>query len=124
MNNKLTRAIALSATLAVLSGCVITVHDDKDSDSSSSWKVRQTENRNIITELSIGTDINQVTDLLGPADDSEGFEKQGKTYIVLFYRTHHRHEDGKTSRDETTPLIFKDGKLVGWGQSVLLKHQP
>ena len=31
-------------------------------------------------------------------------------------RTHRTHSDGDTTRDETTPLVFEDGKLVGIGE--------
>ena len=37
---------------------------------------------------------------------------------VLFYRTNHKHSDGETTRDETTPLVFRNDQLVGWGTRV------
>jgi len=36
----------------------------------------------------------------------------------LFYRTRRTEADGETSRDETTPLVFKNNELVGWGLKV------
>ena len=39
----------------------------------------------------------------------------GSEIEVLFFRTRHRHSDGETTPDETTPLVFVDGELVGWG---------
>ena len=58
------------------------------------------------------------TDRLGTPADSEAFTRDGEEVRVLFYRTQHRHSDGETSRDETTPLVFRSGELVGWGQRV------
>jgi hypothetical protein len=36
---------------------------------------------------------------------------------VLFYRTHRRDGDGVTTKDECTPLVFKNGLLIGWGDA-------
>ncbi len=114
----------LAAMIAVtsLTGCVITVHDDGER-SGASWRERQVENRKAISQLQLGTSINQITEQLGGADDSEGFKRDGKSYVVLYYRTTRRHQDGETTRDETTPLIFEDGLLVGWGHSVLHQYR-
>ncbi|NVJ59196.1 MAG: DUF3192 domain-containing protein [Gammaproteobacteria bacterium] len=115
----------LIATLVTtsLSGCVIAIHDGEEGHRSS-WEVRQQDNRAMISQLMIGENIEKVVDRLGPADDTEGFEIAEKSYVVLFYRTRHKHEDGLTTRDETTPLIFQNGKLLGWGDTVLAKYQP
>lgn len=43
----------------------------------------------------------------------------GRRHRVLFFRTQHRHSDGETSRDETTPLVFRNDTLIGWGDDVL-----
>jgi hypothetical protein len=42
----------------------------------------------------------------------------------LFYRTQRKHSDGETTRDETTPLVFRDNRLIGWGDGVYndLRH--
>ena len=36
-------------------------------------------------------------------------------YEVLFFRTHRTHSDGETTKDECTPLVFRDGVLIGFG---------
>jgi hypothetical protein len=43
---------------------------------------------------------------------------------VLLYRTRLVREDGRTTRDETTPLVFVDGELVGWGESAVENATP
>jgi hypothetical protein len=45
----------------------------------------------------------------------------GATYQVLYYRTHRTHSDGETTKDETTPLVFKDSALIGWGMDALAR---
>ncbi len=119
--NAVKTLIAAVIASTTLSGCVIAIHD-RDVQNDPSWKERQTENREYINQLSTGVKINQVTDALGGADDTEGFEKDGKQYVVLYYRTQHRRGDGNTTRDETTPLVFENGRLVGWGHAVLDRY--
>ena len=42
----------------------------------------------------------------------------GEEVQVLFYRTNHKHSDSGTTRDETTPLVFRNDQLAGWGTRV------
>lgn len=108
--------LTLAAFLATsLSGCVLVV-DDHDFDS---WKSQQRENREMINGLALQTERSSVLLKLGQPNFSEAFIKGDDKYQVLYYRTQHRHSDGATSKDETTPLIFKNGKLIGWGNKTL-----
>lgn len=119
MNNTWKLAIAAAATLT-LSGCVIVTDPDDDWDrSSSAWEYRQKDNHAYITDLRLGAPMDQVRAELGRPDFSEGFSSNGSEVIVLRYRTQHRHSDGETTYDETTPLVFVDGALAGWGESVV-----
>ena len=61
----------------------------------------------------------QVVGRLGAPHFSEAFTRDGEEFRVLFFRTRHRHSDGETSRDETTPLVFRNDTLIGWGDDVL-----
>lgn len=114
---------ALSAGLVVLSlaGCVISVNDGDGSDWGSDWKDRQEENRAAIAHLDIGMSRDEVEKRMGSPDFTEAFSHDGSEYHVLHYRTQHRHSDGETTLDETTPLVFKDGALVGWGDTLYRK---
>ena len=58
---------------------------------------------------------------LGAPDFSEAFQHNDDNYRVLYYRTQHRHSDGDTTIDETTPLVFKNDHLIGWGEDILMK---
>ena len=111
--------IIISTFLALsLSGCIIV---DRDSwrDSDSSWEKRQTNNKKIISKLEINDSRDSVVSQLGAPDFSEAFSNGDKHYRILFYRTSHEHSDGDTTKDETTPLVFLNNSLVGWGQDAL-----
>lgn len=112
-------------TLAT-AGCVISVNDDDgwSSKDDDGWQQRQRRNRDAIEQLELGRTQDSVTAELGAADLSEAFVRDGREYQVLFYRTHREHKDGRTNRDETTPLVFVDGLLVGWGESAVANAAP
>ncbi len=116
------RAAAFSALLGMmLSGCVLSIHDDGDDGNGDGdhWRARQARNKQTIDHLELGRSMTSVTDELGAPDTTESFLRNGQPYNVLLYRTRLVHSDGHTSRDETTPLVFADGKLVGWGESAI-----
>ncbi len=113
----LSTAIAAAISIS-LSGCVI-VAPDHDYGSQSDWQKTQQENLKHISQLSLNTSRQSVLDKLGAPNISEAFDKNGKTYQVLYYRTQHRHSDSQTTKDETTPLVFLNDQLIGWGEQAL-----
>lgn len=112
--------VFICGLITSLTGCVI-VSGDNDSDWSDnhSWQAEQKENRNIISELSLNSNRQQVQSKLGKPAFTEAFMIAETEYHILYYRTHHHHSDGKTTKDETTPLVFKNNRLIGWGEKVL-----
>jgi hypothetical protein len=111
------RLLIGSFALLLLSGCVVV--NGESSWHDSDWKKEQRKNREAIAELQIGMERSQVVSRLGVPDYSEAFSRDGDEFRVLFFRTRHRHSDGETSRDETTPLVFRNDLLIGWGDDVL-----
>lgn len=109
------KLFAVSVLTATLSGCVVAIGDKTDSRSESSWQKAQTNNLQQINQLQLGARADDVRSLLGAPDFSELFEKDGEQVLVLFYRTHHVKSDNKTTKDECTPLVFKNNLLTGWG---------
>ncbi|ABV37916.1 conserved hypothetical protein [Shewanella sediminis HAW-EB3] len=81
------------------------------------WEDRQAYINGKLTEISIGQSITQIKSLMGKADFSEAKMVNESTLQVLFYRTHHTKSDGETTRDECTPLLFRDQKLISWGDA-------
>jgi hypothetical protein len=43
----------------------------------------------------------------------------GKAYLVLFYYTDVKQLDDRITDDELTPVVFRDGKVVGVGTAYL-----
>ncbi|UTA47247.1 DUF3192 domain-containing protein [Simiduia sp. 21SJ11W-1] len=108
-----TRMLAMVMVLG-LSACVINV--GKDGEYHSDWGKREVKNRDIISSLVVDTQEALVREQLGKPDFSEGYSRADGQYRVLFYRTQRQQEDGITTKDECTPLVFKNGVLVGWGE--------
>lgn len=117
----LVRLSAIALLSLSVAGCIIV---DGEHVSHDSWSDNQRENREAISQLQINMPSNDVIRQLGPPDASEAFTLQGEEIRVLFYRTQRKHADGETTRDETTPLVFRDDLLSGWGDAVYaqLRH--
>ncbi|MGI5309229.1 DUF3192 domain-containing protein [Rheinheimera sp. WS51] len=111
------KLIVTSGLVLALSGCVVAVGGKNDNDTvgDSSWEKTQRHNQQQVNQLTLDLSAEHIRSLMGAPDFSETFTKEGETIQVLFYRTHHMKSDGKTTKDECTPLIFKQDKLVGWG---------
>ena len=94
----------------------------------------RSENRARIERLQLGMTVDQVKEIMGASSTwlneaigwvsnpyrSESFvDKDGQTVLVLYYYTRINQSDNLITDDELTPIGFRDGKLVGWGQSYL-----
>ncbi|TAA47527.1 DUF3192 domain-containing protein [Corallincola spongiicola] len=88
------------------------------------WEDRQVYNRNYINSLSLDTPILQATIIeeLGAPDIAEAITFEDYTYQVVFYRTQHVSSDAKTTKDECTPLLFKNGELVAFGEGTYKRY--
>ena len=119
--NKMFKTARLAAILlssATLSGCVVAIGNDAFQEDEA-WQQTQKRNDRYIESVLIGTSINAIRADLGEADFQDSFQRNGEVFEVLYYRTQHRHSDGKTTRDETTPLVFIEGALVGYGPTAV-----
>jgi len=52
---------------------------------------------------------------------SEILQARDKTLEVVYYVTDVKREDAAITDDELTPLVFDNGKLIGWGWSFLVE---
>ena len=105
-----------------LTGCVINVGDgESDWDSNGSWQKTQETNRGNLAKVSLGMSKDQVTTLMGTADFNEAYVQQDKEVHVLFYRTQRLKGDGKTTKDECTPVVISNNTVVGWGEMAYSK---
>lgn len=115
MKNTLKACLIAAPLLVSLSGCVISVDGDGFDGHNASWEDRQHKNRRIIADLDLDISAEQVKSRLGVPDFNELIKRDNDVYQVLFYRTHRERGDGKTTKEECTPLVLKNGALVGWG---------
>jgi len=80
--------------------------------------------------LSLGMTKQEVLDVMGVASmtsyegsrinnpyRSEILQGKDKIFEVLYYYTDVQKMDGAITDDELTPLVFDEGKLIGWGRS-------
>lgn len=86
-------------------------------------------NRQRLLQLSIGMSKQDVLKVMGTKTETDGFQSinnpyrsetlrgENKTLEVLYYYTDIKKSDGAITDDELTPLVFDDGKLIGWGWS-------
>ena len=88
-----------------------------DGHYSSDWQDREYNNRKHVAQLEKGMTYESVVRKMGVADFSEMHEQSDHAYRVLFYRTQRTMDDGVTTKDECTPLVFRDGVLSGWGDA-------
>jgi outer membrane protein assembly factor BamE (lipoprotein component of BamABCDE complex) len=113
---RIAKLLAIFLVATSLPGCII-IGGEHGWDSGD-WKDEQNRNRELISQLEIGEQRLEVMDRLGSPNFSEAYTRDDDEYRVLFYRTQRRHSDGDTTKDETTPLIFRNNILIGWGQEV------
>ncbi len=52
---------------------------------------------------------------------TENLKVKNKDYQIVYYYTMVKHADNMITNDELTPVIFKDGQVVGKGENFLLK---
>jgi hypothetical protein len=107
-------------TASFLSGCVVAIGNE-GRGRESDWAQVERDNRAAIDSLLLGMEFNEARARM-PHDPafSEAFTVDGVAHRVLFYRTQRVEGDGVTTRDETTPLVFIEGRLAGWGESAMV----
>lgn len=89
-------------------------------------------NKENIKRLAVGMDKTTATQIMGTEPSKSLFMwidnpyrsetvtgKDGRPYEVLYYYTDMKQRDDKITDDELTPLVFQQGKLVGWGYEAL-----
>ncbi len=112
--------IAVALSVALLSGCVISIDDDYERDNKQTdWTEVEKNNREKISQLGAGDAISTVRRQLGVPDFDELIMKNDNEHRVLFYRTQRVKSDGVTSKQECTPILFINGELSAFGESAL-----
>lgn len=74
------------------------------------------KNNDALLNLDMGMSKQQVVEVMGKPDLNEAYESlYGKSVVIYFYYTQRKWSDGNVTKDETTPVVFENGKLIGWG---------
>lgn len=113
----------------VVSGC-----SNMYLDTSDLLRAHNTEN---LGKLSVGLKKQVAVEIMGTEPSKGVFMwidnpfrseilagKDGKSYEVLYYYTDLKQRDDRITDDELTPLVFQDGKLIGWGYHFLDQKVP
>ena len=69
--------------------------------------------------LRVGMTKSEVLEVMGDPVSDETFS----TPDVWYYFVQSVWMDGLTTRDECMPLVFEEGKLVGWGNPFYTKYR-
>jgi len=92
-------------------------------------------NRSRLSQLSKGMSKAQVLKIMGTdtlrSEASQGIsnpwrresfqDHSGRFFEIIYYYTTVRNRDGIVSEDELTPIILMNGKLLGWGNTLLAR---
>jgi hypothetical protein len=123
MDKKVVKFVTIGFGLyAVFAAAVLFFYEDNPDQMA--WEDRQAYNKRYISQLSLEQNVVRVDviERLGSPDLTEAKQVQDNRYQVMFYRTQHQQSDGITTKDECTPLLFKDDKLVAWGDSAYQEY--
>ena len=122
MDKKVAKIAVVGVVLyAVFATSVIEL--DPQDPSDTKWEDREVFNKKQIATLLLDSPKQQIVDTMGTPDITEAKTTPKGNLEVLFYRTQHRKSDGETTRDECTPLLFKNNKLVAWGEIAYTQYQ-
>jgi len=72
-----------------------------------------------IRNLRKGMAKDEVTSMLGQPLTGEIYNEPN----VWYYYTQRRWADGAATRDECTPVVFENDRVVGWGVDFLKQHR-
>lgn len=101
--------------------CVVTLVPDKPENMD--WKDREAYNKVQVGKLNIGATRDEVLALMGSPDITEAKQADSGMIQIMFFRTQHVKADGLTTKDECTPLLFEDNKLIAMGESAVASYE-
>lgn len=96
-----------------------------DEPSRMQWNDREAFNRKYIAQLSQlpAPERQQVIRRLGGPDITEAVKVQQDIYQLMYYRTKRSISDGITTKDECSPLLFKNQRLIAIEAQALSQYQ-
>lgn len=77
-------------------------------------------NNSNIVNLKVSMTQDEVVTIMGTPTASESYEAVGGERVgILYYRTEEKTTTVISAKDECTPVVFVNGKLIGWGDRLL-----
>jgi len=128
---KKTRPICLLALVAMVSGCAgpMTLSQATARTREKLLKTVVGMSKEKVVNI-VGTKPKEVIDPKASNDQifatisnpyrSETIQGNGKNLEVVFYVTDDKDGNSVISNEELTPLVFEEGKMIGWGWSYLV----
>jgi len=131
---KFTKPICLLALVVGANGCA----------SSTTLSQAAARTREKLLQTSIGMSRQNVVDIVGTEPKEvvdptglngqklstinnpyrfETIQSDGRSLEVVYYVTDDKDNDGVISNEELTPLVFDDGKMIGWGWGYLVSDE-
>jgi len=78
------------------------------------------KNNQLMLTLNIGQTTQEVTKIMGNPVRNEKYSSAGGVVDVWYYRTD--CDLWAWDDDDLTPMVFKNGKLAGWGQNFYMQE--
>jgi hypothetical protein len=96
----------------------------KDDPQGMIWQDREAFNKRYFSRLHLDSPIflDHVFNQLGSPDLTFAKRIDADVYQIIYYRTDHKHADGITTKDECTSMLFKNERLVDFGNNAELKY--
>jgi len=83
---------------------------------TSCASLKMAKNNENLLKLKMGMSTDEVISIMGKPDLNEAYKSlNGKPIIIFFYYTQRKWADGTITKDKCTPVVFENGKLIGWG---------
>ena len=61
----------------------------------------------------------EVVEIMGMPDIDETFKKpDGSAFEFCYYYTHRTREDGNITKDECTPVVFEDNRMISLREGI------
>jgi len=130
---KITRPLCLLAFIAMVSGCAgpMTLSQATALTRVNLLKTFVGMPKERVVSI-VGTKPKEVIDPKASNDQtiatisnpyrSETIQGNGKNLEVVFYVTDDKDGDGVISNEDLTPLVFEEGKMIGWGWGYLVSE--
>lgn len=98
----------------------------KDDPEQMSWQDREAFNAKLINKMDIAVEpVSQddIMERLGVPDITAAIKYDNTVYQLLYYRTQWKLADGITTKDECTPLLFKNRQLIAKGDEAVEQYK-